>query len=146
MSAVSDHVFSVFVDAACDRLKDPKINSCTDNTVRTCRRDVPKEMEHEDKLISVETRTVISNFHLISAIPSNILHHHQISLAKPAMQSLQQLRSVVSQVFEYFIAHCTHKLVLVRTTALRFSGRMLDRFPWLLSDYSGEEEGGCVSL
>jgi hypothetical protein len=40
MSAVSDHVFSVFVDAACDRLKDPKINSCTDNTVRTCCLDV----------------------------------------------------------------------------------------------------------
>lgn len=58
------------------------------------------------------------------------------------MQTLQQLRSVVSQVFEYFIAHCTHKLVLVRTTALRFSGRMLDRFPWLLSDYSGERERG----
>jgi hypothetical protein len=40
MSAVSDHVFSVFVDAACDRLKDPKINSCADNTVRTSCRDV----------------------------------------------------------------------------------------------------------
>ena len=60
------------------------------------------------------------------------------------MQTLQQLRSVVSQVFEYFIAHCTHKLVLVRTTALRFSGRMLDRFPWLLSDYSGERERQTV--
>ena len=28
-------------------------------------------------------------------------------------------------------------MVLVRTTALRFTGRMLDRLPWLITDFSG---------
>ena len=53
-------------------------------------------------------------------------------------QSLQQVRGVLSQIFEFFTAHCTHALVLVRTTSLKFVGRMLDRLSWLICDSSGK--------
>ena len=64
--------------------------------------------------------------------------------AQPPPQTLLQLRGVLSQVFEYFLAHSLHGMVLVRTTALRFAGRMLDRLPWLITDFSGIHAYQCL--
>lgn len=101
MAVVADYVFTVFIDSACERLKQLSMTSCSD----------------------------------VTASASAPTAHHTNT---HTTQTLQQVRGVLSQIFEFFTAHCTHALVLVRTISLKFTGRMLDRLSWLISDSSGE--------
>ena len=73
-----------------------------------------------------------SSSDVTASITATTAHHAHTT------QTLQQVRGVLSQVFEFFTAHCAHALVLVRTTSLKFVGRMLDRLSWLISDSSGK--------
>ena len=52
----------------------------------------------------------------------------------PRIMSLMETRQTISTVFYFFLARCSHSVFLVRSAALRFTRKILDRMKWLLCD------------
>ena len=66
--------------------------------------------------------------------PTGLNHNHAQSMAQNQSQSLTRVRQTVAAVFYFFVVRCSHPVLLVRSLALRYTGRMLDRMVWLVSD------------